>query len=266
MPSAHCFEWNTECRVPIVSSVLSTECIWVFKIYCALSSDTHQTARTALKCRVRICIVCGPGAEPIHPVHCPRQLPALTWPPKTRSFSCQFGGVSQNPQSCLYTGYKGGGWFENVAGTRVGWFENVHFLPDSRANRFQEVPQISTLAFLHIVKCQIFLRICKCANTIQGPIEDCCYYCSWRNNVVVLFGTLQVQSFMLTDCAASSKQKQNKTTTKLLHYFFTNNTTKLLHYFVTSTSKQNYYIISSRAIITAIFNGPLNCIRTFTYS
>ena len=33
--------------------------------------------------------------------------------------------------------------------------------------------------------------------------EDCFYYCSERNNVVVLFGTLKVQSFMLTkvrDC------------------------------------------------------------------
>ena len=29
--------------------------------------------------------------------------------------------------------------------------------------------------------------------------EDCFYYCSWRNNVIVLFGTLKVQSFMLTE-------------------------------------------------------------------
>jgi len=29
--------------------------------------------------------------------------------------------------------------------------------------------------------------------------EDCFYYCSERNNVVVLFGTLKVQSFILTD-------------------------------------------------------------------
>jgi len=28
--------------------------------------------------------------------------------------------------------------------------------------------------------------------------EDCFYYCSSRNKVVVLFGTLKVQSFMLT--------------------------------------------------------------------
>ena len=34
------------------------------------------------------------GAEPIHQVHCPRQLPALPWPPETRSFFCHFGGVS----------------------------------------------------------------------------------------------------------------------------------------------------------------------------
>ena len=33
------------------------------------------------------------GAEPIHPVHCPRQLPAWLWPPETRSFFCHFGGV-----------------------------------------------------------------------------------------------------------------------------------------------------------------------------
>ena len=33
------------------------------------------------------------GAEQIHPVQCPRQLPALPWPPETRSFSCHFGGV-----------------------------------------------------------------------------------------------------------------------------------------------------------------------------
>ena len=30
---------------------------------------------------------------PIHPVYCPRQLPALPWPPKTRSFFCHFGGL-----------------------------------------------------------------------------------------------------------------------------------------------------------------------------
>ena len=33
------------------------------------------------------------GAKPIHPVHCPRQLPAWPWPPETRSFFCHFGGV-----------------------------------------------------------------------------------------------------------------------------------------------------------------------------
>jgi len=34
--------------------------------------------------------------------------------------------------------------------------------------------------------------------------EDCFYYCSERNKIVVLFGTLKVQSFILTevsDCA-----------------------------------------------------------------
>ena len=35
------------------------------------------------------------GAEPIHPVHCPRQLPAWPWSPETRSFFCHFGGVFQ---------------------------------------------------------------------------------------------------------------------------------------------------------------------------
>ena len=29
--------------------------------------------------------------------------------------------------------------------------------------------------------------------------EDCFYYCSERNNVVILFGTLKVQSFILTE-------------------------------------------------------------------
>ena len=29
--------------------------------------------------------------------------------------------------------------------------------------------------------------------------EDCFYYCSERNNVVVLLGTLKVQSFILTE-------------------------------------------------------------------
>jgi len=29
--------------------------------------------------------------------------------------------------------------------------------------------------------------------------EDCFYYCSERNNVEVLFGTLKVQSFILTE-------------------------------------------------------------------
>jgi len=29
--------------------------------------------------------------------------------------------------------------------------------------------------------------------------EDCFYYCSERNNVVILFGTLKVQSFRLTE-------------------------------------------------------------------
>jgi len=31
------------------------------------------------------------------------------------------------------------------------------------------------------------------------PCEDCFYYCSERNNVVVLFGTFKVKSFILTE-------------------------------------------------------------------
>jgi len=38
------------------------------------------------------------GAEPNHPVHCPRKLPAWPWPPETRSFFCHFGGL---PTCCL---------------------------------------------------------------------------------------------------------------------------------------------------------------------
>ena len=33
------------------------------------------------------------GAEPIHPIRFPRQLPAWPWSPETRSFFCHFGGV-----------------------------------------------------------------------------------------------------------------------------------------------------------------------------
>jgi len=43
------------------------------------------------------------GAEPIHPVHCPRKLPAWPWPPETRSFFCHFGGffLACMPQSTV---------------------------------------------------------------------------------------------------------------------------------------------------------------------
>ena len=34
---------------------------------------------------------------------------------------------------------------------------------------------------------------------IPARSEDCFYYCSERNNVAVLFGTLKVQSFILTE-------------------------------------------------------------------
>ena len=37
------------------------------------------------------------------------------------------------------------------------------------------------------------------ATTTTHPCEDCFYYCLERNNVVVLFGTLKVQSFILTE-------------------------------------------------------------------
>ena len=46
------------------------------------------------------------GAEQIHPVHCPRQLPAWPWPPETRSFFCHFGGV-----------FRHGAWFPAVMST-----------------------------------------------------------------------------------------------------------------------------------------------------
>ena len=39
-------------------------------------------------------------AEPIHPVHCPRQLPAWPWPPETRSFFCHFGGMGWGAIAC----------------------------------------------------------------------------------------------------------------------------------------------------------------------
>ena len=38
------------------------------------------------------------------------------------------------------------------------------------------------------------VRVCVC---VCVCCEDCFYYCSERNNVVVLFGTLKVQSFIL---------------------------------------------------------------------
>ena len=41
-------------------------------------------------------------------------------------------------------------------------------------------------------------RACVCVRT-RARSEVCFYYCSERNNVVVLFGTLKVQSFILTE-------------------------------------------------------------------
>jgi hypothetical protein len=40
---------------------------------------------------------------------------------------------------------------------------------------------------------------CGCVRAMMQWSEDCFYYCSERNNVVVLFGTLKVQSFILTE-------------------------------------------------------------------
>jgi len=70
--------------------------------------------------------------------------------------------------------------------------------------------------------------------------EDCFYYCSERNNVVVLFGTLKVQSFILTevsDCGLlivitsstflkrkdmlKEKSSQSKISSRLLVYIYT---------------------------------------------
>ena len=47
----------------------------------------------------------------------------------------------------------------------------------------------------------IFMCVCICTSMrlYTCVCEDCFYYCSERNNVVVLFGTLKVQSFILTE-------------------------------------------------------------------
>ena len=49
----------------------------------------------------------------------------------------------------------------------------------------------------------IYAYIHICTDTHEKYIhtysEDCFYYCLERNNVVVLFGTLKVQSFILTE-------------------------------------------------------------------
>jgi len=49
------------------------------------------------------------------------------------------------------------------------------------------------------------LRFPSWSKYILGPrwSEDCIYYCSERNDVVVLFGTLKVQSFILTEAWVS---------------------------------------------------------------
>ena len=53
------------------------------------SSSSHHHDGAPSRPYPLICI----GAEPIHPVHCPHKLPAWPWPPETRSFFCNFGGV-----------------------------------------------------------------------------------------------------------------------------------------------------------------------------
>ena len=52
------------------------------------SSSSHHHDSAPSRPHSLICT----GAEPIHPVHCPRKLPAWPWSPETRSFFCHFGG------------------------------------------------------------------------------------------------------------------------------------------------------------------------------
>ena len=64
----------------------------------ALRGKPNLTPRSSALLPVRITTARRPdhirlSAQPIHPVHCPCQLPAWPWPPETRSFFCHFGGV-----------------------------------------------------------------------------------------------------------------------------------------------------------------------------
>jgi len=74
-------------------------------------------------------------------------------------------------------------WCDELRGQGEGW----SFLASSLVSR----AVASTPSFQ---KC---LRVC--IYTCLTWSEDCFYNCSWRNNVAVLFGTLKVQSFMLTE-------------------------------------------------------------------
>jgi len=47
--------------------------------------------------------------------------------------------------------------------------------------------------------CNVFVFLYVGRYVRMYVCEDCFYYCSERNNVIVLFGTLKVQSFMLTE-------------------------------------------------------------------
>ena len=51
------------------------------------SSSSHHHDSAPSRPHPLICT----GAEPMHPVHGPRKLPALPWPPETWSFFCHFG-------------------------------------------------------------------------------------------------------------------------------------------------------------------------------
>jgi len=64
------------------------------------SSSSHHHDSAPSRPHSLICT----SAEPIHPVHCPRKLPAWPWPPETRSFFCHFGGVF------YFILNTGGGW------------------------------------------------------------------------------------------------------------------------------------------------------------
>ena len=62
----------------------------------------------------------------------------------------------------------------------------------SKRNYYIVSPRVIIKAIIIILQCvAVCCRVFEC--------EDCFYYCPERNNVVVLFGTLQAQSFILTE-------------------------------------------------------------------